>query len=571
MQDSTSKEGSSNQPYEEPQLGGFNYPFAFNNNLSGIPADFLFGNQIPDDFFQFVTDSLETTSTNLPTSTTPILQPSSSTQKEQQKQQKSDTLIPSPSNPLNPSFITQQQPSIPTTKAPFNTTINKPQQVNTSPNMSLVGRKRKTEATTNGEPANQSVYTVIVGGKTFRLSWESLKSDGPTNFFVNYFRRQSNTRVMYVDRDAGIFEMIVHHLRGYYVRPVDDTQNQDLLNDARYYGLQRLYKTLQEFLFVNVGGRVFRLSWDLLRKDGKNNFFTGPLMHSLFSPHGGREQGAPPYIDRDPDNFADIVNHLRGYTITIRDETHRKNLLKDAQYYVFRQLVEKLMTARKTVDGFGEEGSPEVLLLLQDVRIISILPTKRQLQKQQLQQEQEQNDNNNAATVSPLSDTTSFDQQNWNMTQLQYKREGVAHALLVQVADICIQVHYPQHQTNQHGSILLTMEMCEDNRTKLNFISQAIKASTGVQDKTLYLDDACAITVDDQHIGSLLELKDHHAMEVCTKCVNKPCRMLKLILLRGICGIHLMDNNILTLCAVRLETISSRLQLNMKREFLPAN
>ncbi|CAO3592361.1 unnamed protein product [Absidia cylindrospora] len=437
------------------------------------------------------------------------------------------------------------------------------------------GKKRKHDQMMN-EPANQTVFTVIVGGKTFRLSWESLKSDGPNNFFANYFRSQRNTRVMYVDRDADTFQLIVHHLRGYYVRPINDTQNQDLMNDARYYGLQRLHKTLQEFLFVNVGGRVFRLSWDLLRKDGKNNFFTGPLMHSLFNPHGGREQGAPVYIDRDPDNFVDIVNHLRGYTIHIKDEMHRKNLLKDAQYYVFRQLVEKLMTARKTVDGFGEEGSPEVLLLLQDVRIINLLPTKQQQQQQQQLQQQQQK--NTAPTTSPSTTATSFVQQNWNLTQLQYKREGLSHALLVQVADICIQVHYPQNQDQfsiqqQGGSMQqITMEMNDADRTKLNIINQAVKgAATGIQDKTLYLDDACALTVDDQHIASLSELADHHAMEQCTKCVNQPCRMLKLILLRGICGLHLLDNNTLTLCAVRLETISSRLQLNLKREFLPAN
>ncbi|ORZ20245.1 hypothetical protein BCR42DRAFT_448571 [Absidia repens] len=589
---------SAKQNYDASQFFGFNYPFTFNSPGSG-PADLFFGNQIPDDLFQFVTDPLQSTTASYPPivdSTTTPSGPSMNTlsQQQQQRQQQPHQQLQSDNNmssspppvpkqstnstPLmsqqNTSTSQQQQPQKPLASTPFNH-----QEAAIS-----AGKKRKHDQIMN-EPINQTVFTVIVGGKTFRLSWESLKSDGPNNFFVNYFRNQRNTRVMYVDRDADIFQLIVHHLRGYYVRPINDTQNQDLMNDARYYGLQRLHKTLQEFLFVNVGGRVFRLSWDLLRKDGKNNFFTGPLMHSLFNPHGGREQGAPVYIDRDPDNFADIVNHLRGYTIHIKDEMHRKNLLKDAQYYVFRQLVEKLMTARKTVDGFGEEGSPEVLLLLQDVRIINLLPTKQQQQlqqqQQQLQQQQkqeEQQQKNRSPIASPSTTATSFVQQNWNMTQLQYKREGLAHALLVQVADICIQVHYPQNQNQfsiqqQGGSMQqITMEMNDTDRTKLNIINQAVKgATTGIQDRTLYLDDACALTVDDQHIASLSELADHHAMEPCTKCVNQPCRMLKLILLRGICGLHLLDNNTLTLCAVRLETISSRLQLNLKREFLPAS
>jgi hypothetical protein len=286
MQESPSKEeSSSNQPYQVPQLSGFSYPFAFNgnsnnnnNNLGTVPDDLLFGNQIPDDFFQFVTDPLQPSSlTNY--STPPIVsQSQQSSPPVQQDQQQSDIFIPSPPNPSDSASLLPVQPSVservPTPATALdNTDTSKPslqqRAINVSSTSSsaptMGGKKRKHELTL-GEPVNQSVYTVIVGGKTFRLSWESLKSDGPTNFFVNYFRRQRNTRVMYVDRDGDIFQLIVHHLRGYYVRPVDDIQNQDLLNDARYYGLQRLYKTLQEFLFVNVGGRVFRLSWDLLRK-----------------------------------------------------------------------------------------------------------------------------------------------------------------------------------------------------------------------------------------------------------------------------------------------------------------
>lgn len=115
------------------------------------------------------------------------------------------------------------------------------------------------------DPPNQAVHTIVVGGKPFRLSWESLKSDGPNNFFLEYFRRKK-TKVMHVDRDPEIFEVVVRHLRGYYVRSSDDVQNQCLLIDASYYGLNRLKKMLQEYLYLNVGGRVFRLPWDLFQK-----------------------------------------------------------------------------------------------------------------------------------------------------------------------------------------------------------------------------------------------------------------------------------------------------------------
>lgn len=115
-------------------------------------------------------------------------------------------------------------------------------------------------------PPNQAVYTLIVGGRTFRLSWESLNSDGPSNFFTEYFRKQQGSKVMHIDRDPDIFELVVRHLRGYYVRPIDDVQNRSLLFDANYYGLNRLVKFLHDFLYINVGGRVFRLPWSLFEK-----------------------------------------------------------------------------------------------------------------------------------------------------------------------------------------------------------------------------------------------------------------------------------------------------------------
>ncbi|KAI9487967.1 hypothetical protein BDB00DRAFT_850875 [Zychaea mexicana] len=116
------------------------------------------------------------------------------------------------------------------------------------------------------EPPKQAMFAIVVGGRPFRLSWESIKSDGPQNFFTEYFRRSKNTRIMHVDREPDVFNLVVQHLRGYYVQPRDQLQNQALLSDANYYGLKRLRAFLLQYLFVNVGGRVFRLPWSLFQK-----------------------------------------------------------------------------------------------------------------------------------------------------------------------------------------------------------------------------------------------------------------------------------------------------------------
>ncbi|KAI9334193.1 hypothetical protein BD770DRAFT_416132 [Pilaira anomala] len=393
------------------------------------------------------------------------------------------------------------------------------------------------------EPPNQAIYTIVVGGKAFRLSWESLKSDGPSNFFVEFFRKKK-TKVMHIDRDPDIFELIVRHLRGYYIRATDDIQNQALLYDATYFGLNRLTKVLQEYLYLNVGGRVFRLPWSLFQKDGTHNFFTGPLMHSLLSPHTEEGNSPPVYIDRDPDIFADIVNHLRGYTIHIRDEMHRKNLLKDAQYYVLRQLNDKLLTAQQTVAGFGDGSKAEVLLLLQDVRVVNMLPPK----------------------VTTMSIQNILISQDWSLTQIQYKRvmEGPPHALLVQVSDLCMQIHKSPNR------VKLMYEMNEVDMKKMKTLANAAKAISGVN-MEIYVDTYCAITIDDNQVKSIDYCIENDLIETnwesCKKCNLEECQMSRLILQRAICGVHLVDNMI-TLCALRLEAISSRFRLNLKRQFL---
>lgn len=261
-------------------------------------------------------------------------------------------------------------------------------------------------------------------------------------------------------------------------------------------------------------------------------------MHNLLSPHTSADNSPPVYIDRDPDIFEDIINHLRGYTIHIRDEVHRKNLLKDAQYYVFRQLSDKLLIAQQTVAGFGESSNPEVLLLLQDVRVANIIPSQAMKQ------------NKSYTTEDP----------NWNTTQLQYKREGLPHALLVQISDICTQIH--------NNKFKLTFEMNESDMKKMRNIANIVKATDGFNTE-MFLDDYCAVTIDDQQVKSIAYCIESNIIETNWEPCNKEeaCQISRFILQRAICSVHIIDNKI-TLRALRLEAISSRFRLNLKRQFL---
>lgn len=96
-------------------------------------------------------------------------------------------------------------------------------------------------------------------------------------------------------------------------------------------------------------------------KDGPHNYFTGPLKH-LHSPHPTLGEATPISIQRDPETFKDIIRHLQGYSIHIRDEQHRQQLLSDSQFYLFRKLRDKLNTA------ITKERHSEILLHAEDIK-----------------------------------------------------------------------------------------------------------------------------------------------------------------------------------------------------------
>jgi hypothetical protein len=106
------------------------------------------------------------------------------------------------------------------------------------------------------------IYTIVVSGKSFHLSWRSLTSDGPENYFTRYFEK-SGSRTIHIDRNPDNFELVAKHLRGYPFVTRDEDEHHALISDANFYGLKNLVKILNSFVYLNVGGTIFRLKWDL--------------------------------------------------------------------------------------------------------------------------------------------------------------------------------------------------------------------------------------------------------------------------------------------------------------------
>jgi hypothetical protein len=110
-----------------------------------------------------------------------------------------------------------------------------------------------------------TIFTIVVCEQVFNVSWKSLISDGPNNFFTRHFLK-AHSRIIHIDRSPDTMKLIIRHLRGYSIVAKDECQHQDLLNDAHYFGLKKLTKILKQFVYLNIGGTCFRLRWDLFDK-----------------------------------------------------------------------------------------------------------------------------------------------------------------------------------------------------------------------------------------------------------------------------------------------------------------
>ncbi|KAI8875879.1 hypothetical protein K501DRAFT_279955 [Backusella circina FSU 941] len=98
--------------------------------------------------------------------------------------------------------------------------------------------------------AKNLIYTIVICGKPFNLSWRSLTSDGPENYFTRQFQK-SSSRIIHIDRNPDNFEKVAKHLRGYSFVTKDEDEHHALISDAHYYGLDKLLKILNSFVYLN--------------------------------------------------------------------------------------------------------------------------------------------------------------------------------------------------------------------------------------------------------------------------------------------------------------------------------
>ncbi|KAL8652769.1 MAG: hypothetical protein Q9226_004125 [Calogaya cf. arnoldii] len=167
---------------------------------------------------------------------------------------------------------------------------------------------------------------------------------------------------------------------GYLITPTDGRDFVKLFADAQFYRLPRLQTQLFESeIFVEVANEHFRVPRDIFSAPGDTpNYFTLGFTVFFTSPGdvfpGLNPKGLlrppgihPPRIpNRSPQIFSDLLHMLRGYPLTIKNEDHRNQLLKDARYYNLRGLEQKLIPHDITFNL--EQRVTEIVIRLQDLK-----------------------------------------------------------------------------------------------------------------------------------------------------------------------------------------------------------
>lgn len=300
------------------------------------------------------------------------------------------------------------------------------------------------------------LYSIEVGSKVFRLSGASLSSDSPS-YFTHYFAQfehlaDEERPVLVIDRSPKVFEYICLHLQGYHVQPDDDQMLAYLILEASYYNLKKLRELLRQADFlIRVGGELFRLPQDLFRGPGDMpNFITVQFYSLLEAPHDlefrkslVRPVPAAPMkvADHSPQLFRDLITAMSTSHVEVDSECHRQQLIKEAKFYRFRGLEQKLVATRIQFNSF--RSVEEIIIPVQYVAASGLVIACPQ-GRQSLHYKRPYIDNvqreliiqfdSEEVTLSPNPDVSSA--------------ESPSHILLVPPGQVLSSLRSVWHQTN---------------------------------------------------------------------------------------------------------------------------
>lgn len=153
-----------------------------------------------------------------------------------------------------------------------------------------------------------------------------------------------------------------------------------LTNDSSLHTVPKLKSRLgEESIFISIGHREFQIPRDIFSDPGNSpNFFSLGFAAFFSRPDdlfpGLDREGLlrPPSIippsvpNRSADTFAELLRFLRGYPVDIKNEAHRQDLLRDARYFHFKGLEQKLIAHKLSFNLV--RGKQEIVLRLENVQ-----------------------------------------------------------------------------------------------------------------------------------------------------------------------------------------------------------
>lgn len=135
----------------------------------------------------------------------------------------------------------------------------------------------------------------------------------------------------------------------------------------------------EDSIYISIGDREFCIPKDIFSNPGDSqNYFTlgygflfshpsdvfpGLNRDGLLRPPSIMPPGIP---NHSADAFADLLHVMKGYPLHIRNEAHRKELLQDCKYYLFKGVEQKLIPHHISYNSI--RNREEILIRLEDIR-----------------------------------------------------------------------------------------------------------------------------------------------------------------------------------------------------------
>lgn len=227
----------------------------------------------------------------------------------------------------------------------------------------------------------------------------------------------------------------------------------------------------EESIFISIGHREFQIPRDILTDPGNSpNYFTlgfGLIFSRKDQVFPGLDREGlirPPSIlppsvpNRSADTFAELLHLLQGYPVNIRNETHRDELIRDARYFHFKGLEQRLIPHSISFNSLRQRK--EIVLRLENVQKSGVSVVHEQMET-----------SNGNGTLNDEEDVLA----GWVNYARPYVDDGPAE-LVLEIGGEATQIHFTEQGPRA--------EFIGDTRTRMAKLLEVIATKLGLPPTT---------------------------------------------------------------------------------------